>query len=101
MKKKPALIAVVTITAATVGLTFIQPTIIHQLVIWVSGMFAVLVALAVFAISNWQQSERKPMAPAYDRWVCRMVEHGRANGYSDQKIAMDHGIDIDVIKAIP
>lgn len=101
MKKKTALIGVCTIAASTIGLTFIQPTIIHQLVIWVAGVFSMLVALAVFAIGNWQQSERKPLAPAYDRWVCRMVEHGRANGYSDQKIALDHGIDIDVIKAIP
>ena len=101
MKKNTATWCVGLIAAVTLAMTFSQPTVIHQLVVWVSGLFAVVVTLALFVVGSWPQTERKPLAPAYDRWVCRMVEHGRANGYSDRKIALDHGIDIDVIKAIP
>lgn len=99
--KKSATNAVISfITAATIGLTFIQPTIIHQLVMWVSGMFAVLVTLALFIISNAQQAPTTVKQNG-DDYLINMTRSYRLVGYSDENIATALNADIDVIKAIP
>lgn len=109
MKKKTALIGICAIAASTLALTFIQPTIIHQLVIWVAGMFAVLVVLAVFAVDNIAEGGENKHASRikstavseYDKWVIDRTKKGRELGVPDEVIAETIGADIDVIKAIP
>lgn len=104
MKKKTALIGVCTIAASTIGLTFIQPTIIHQLVIWVAGLFALLVVLAVFAVDHATEGDSARAAAqwsAEDSAVILAVRGMREQHMRDETISRMLNIDIDVIKAIP
>lgn len=95
-------------------MTFIQPTVIHQLVVWVSGLFVVVVALALFAVSNWPQGsvvnnivdvERSRPTPTaahtQDEALILTVRALRNQHFSDWAISRTLNTDIDVIKAIP
>lgn len=102
MHKVTATWSIGLIAATTLALTFIQPTIIHQLVIWVGGTFAILVALALFVVGNWPHPQQEPRKPNADEYTIAVVKELRTlNGWEDAFIAKHTGIDIDVIKAIP
>ena len=102
MKSKTATKVVIGIIfAATVLLTFIQPSVIHQLVVWVGGSFAVLVALALFVVGNWPVATVAVPKDQSDRAVIDVVRMMRKAGASDEGISRAYGFDIDVIKAIP
>lgn len=101
MKKKPALIGVCAVAASTLALTFIQPTIIHQLVIWVAGMFAVLVVLAVMALSAIEDVRKPEGFSSEDMAIILAVRGMREQHMRDEIIARLLNTDIDVIKAIP
>ena len=114
MKKNTAVITISLIAAVTVAMTFIQPTVIHQLVVWVSGLFAVVMALALFAVSNWPQGsvvnnivDVKMPRPTHtaahtqDEALILTVRALRKQNFSDWAISRTLKIDIDVIKAIP
>lgn len=101
MKSKTATIWVIgVIFVLTVLLTFIQPSVIHQLVVWVSGSFAVLVALALFVVGNWPAPAEKPRALS-DMEIVTLVTKDRMKGRTDEFIAGSTGIDIDVVRSIP
>lgn len=100
MKKNTATWCIGLIAAVTLAMTFIQPTVIHQLVVWVSGLFAVVMVLALFVIGNWPQPQPQP-ATNGDDYLIKMTRVYRNRGYSEQNIATALNTDIDVIKAIP
>ena len=102
MKAKTANIYIYLFTAATVVVSFIQPTVIHQIVTWVAGAFCVLVVLALFAIGNWRGAAVvNNVAPTADAVVLGVIAKLRHNGWDDNTIASLTGFDIDVIKAVP
>lgn len=111
MKSKTATIWIIgVIFVLTVLLTFIQPSVIHQLVVWVSGAFAVLVALALFVVGNWPEAAQQPTKDAWktaapecreDQAVIAAVKALRQYHMDDAQVAAITGFDIDVIKAVP
>ena len=102
MKSKTATTWIIGIIfVLTVLLTFVQPSVIHQLVVWVSGSFAVLVALALFVVGNWPTTAEAKAQPTTDAVVLGAVAKLRHNGWDDATVASLTGFDIDVIKAIP
>lgn len=98
MKAKTAKYLLLAVAAATVAMTFIQPTVIHQLVVWVSGMFALLLTVGLFVVGYEQQDEQGLNT---DTGIIKTVKSLRALEWSDNLIASRTGIDIDVVKAIP
>lgn len=111
MKAKTAKYLIISVMIATVAITFVQPTVIHQLVVWVSGMFAVLVTLALFMVGNWRvnavqsnnyaEGRKGWRLQEQDTYIIKMTHSYRLAGYSDENIAIALNTDIDVIKAIP
>lgn len=102
MHKSTVAVLIGIITALTVLLTLTQNTVIQQLVVWAGGIFAVLVALAIFIVLNWpQQEEKQTPVEEHDRYIFRMTRHYRSIGYQDSTIADALNTDIEIIKAIP
>lgn len=101
MKKQTAGILIALTSLVTVGVTFLQPSVIHQLAVWVSGCFGVLVILALFVVRNWPAMEQPQDTMVTDAAIIRMVRHYRALGYSDLHIAAAMKTDIAVVEAIP
>lgn len=100
MKKNTATWCIGLTAAVTLAMTFIQPTVIHQLVVWLSGLFAVVMVLALFVVGNWPQPATQPKTNG-DAYLIQMTRVYRNLGYSEQNIATALNTDIDVIKAIP
>ena len=102
MKSKNATKGIIgVIFVLTVLLTFIQPSVIHQLAVWVSGSFAVLVALALFVVGSWPTTAEAKVQPTTDAVVLGAVAKLRHNGWDDATIASLTGFDIDVVRSIP
>ena len=103
MKKQTAGILIVLTSLVTVGVTFLQPSVIHQLAVWVSGCFGVLVILALFVVRNWPDAVEISAEEhiGTDAAIIRMVRHYRTLGYSDHHIAIAMKTDIAVVEAIP
>lgn len=101
MKKQTAGILIALTSLVTVAVTFIQPSVIHQLAVWVSGSFGVLVILALFVVRNWPAPAAPEEHLSTDAAIIRMVRHYRALGYSDHHIAIAMKTDIAVVEAIP
>ena len=102
MKSKTATKVIIgVIFVLTVLLTFIQPSVIHQLVVWVSGAFAVLVALALFVVGNWPVATVAVPKDQSDRAVIDLVRVARNAGATDEGISTAYGFDIDVVRSIP
>lgn len=111
MKSKTATIWIIGIIfAATVLLTFVQPSVIHQLVVWVSGSFAVLVALALFVVGNWPVAAAQPTKAAWktttpecreDQAIIAAVKAMRQYRMDDSAISQLLALDIDVVRSIP
>lgn len=99
MKKKTALIGVCLIAASTIGLTFIQPTIIHQLVIWVAGVFALLVVLGVFLVDSAVSVAPTEIAIG-EQGLTFAVRGMREQQLSDSVIARLLKTDIETVKAV-
>lgn len=98
MRAQTAKYCVLAVVVATVALTFIQPSIIHQLVVWVSGLFAVVALLALFVIA----SAPKPTAakPAPDFLTEAQVIVMRHHKCSDEYIAKSLGISVETVKGM-
>ncbi len=95
MKAKHAVIAIAVITS---GLTFIQPTVIHQLVVWVGGVFAILACLALVVINA---TEQKPVAPKQPDFLTEaQVIVMRQHKCSDEYIAKTLGISVETVKGM-
>ena len=105
MKKNTATWCVGLIAAVTLAMTFSQPTVIHQLVVWVSGLFAVVMVLALFVVGNWPDtsavSALATNKPTADEVLILTVQALRNQQFSDFAISSVLKTDIDVIKAIP
>lgn len=99
MKKRTASFAIGFVSLATVAITFTQPTVIHQLVVWAGGIFGLLSVMAVFAISNWPHITAATENSG-DTAKIDLVKYLRTRGMPDSAIAANTGIDIDVIEAI-
>ena len=101
MKSKTATKAIIgVIFVLTVLLTFIQPSVIHQLAVWASGSFAVLVALALFVVGNWPVSAKPENSD--DKNFADLINKMREvyPMASDEDIAATLNIDTDVVKAV-
>lgn len=95
MNAKHAVIAIVVVTTA---LTFIQPTVIHQLVIWVGGLFGLVACLALFVIST--MSKKETAKPAPDFLTEAQVIVMRQHKCSDEYIAKALGISVETVKGM-
>lgn len=98
MKVKTAKTLVLFVAAITVVLTFIQPTVIHQLVVWVSGLFAVVTCLALFVIASAPKTTTAKPAPDFltEAQVIVMRQHK----CSDEYIAKTLGISVETVKGM-
>lgn len=95
MKAKHAVIAIFVIT---MGLTFIQPSIIHQLVVWVAGLFSLVAVLAGFVIDAVNKNTAAKPAPDFltEAQVIVMRHHK----CSDEYIAKSLGISVETVKGM-
>lgn len=98
MKAKTAKYCVLAVVAITTALTFIQPTVIHQLTVWVGGVFAIVACLALFIISALSQKQASTPAPDFltEAQVIVMRQHK----CSDEYIAKTLGISVETVKGI-
>lgn len=98
MRAQTAKHCVVAAVVTTTALTFIQPTVIHQLVIWVAGMFTVLVCLALVVISATEQKQPAKASPDFmtEAQVIVMRQHK----CSDEYIAKTLGISVETVKGM-
>lgn len=98
MKAQSAKYCVLAVVATTTALTFIQPTVIHQLVVWVVGMFAILACLALVVISAIEQKPAARKEPDFltEAQVIVMRQHK----CSDEYIAKTLGISVETVKGM-
>jgi hypothetical protein len=102
MNKQVAIIAIILITVATIGLSFTQATVINQLVTWIGGGFAVLVALSLFVVKNWPEGQfANHQARTAEEILAEKVRGMRKFKYTDEYIADSLNTQIDIIKSIP
>lgn len=98
MKAKTAKYGVLALVVTTTALTFIQPTVIHQLVVWVGGMFAILACLALVVISA---TEQEPVASKQPDFLTEaQVIVMRQHKCSDEYIAKTLGISVETVKGM-
>ena len=81
--------------------TIPEPDAARGEVVWVSGAFAVLVALALFVVGNWPAATVAVPKDQSDRAVIDVVRMMRKAGASDEGISRAYGFDIDVVRSIP
>lgn len=99
MKKKTALTGICLVAAATLALTFIQPTAIHQLVIWVAGIFGLLVVMGAFLVDS-ATSVAVSVQPIGEQGLTLAVRGMREQQMSDNVIAQLLKTNIETVKAV-
>lgn len=110
MKTKTQIAVWITL-AITFAVAMSQPTIIHQIAVFASGIFAMLGIGLVFLVRNWPETATKPEESTdadtvkTDSVVIserekHCVRQMRLAGWSDKGIADSTGFHIENIKAI-
>lgn len=100
MQKNKTAWSVGAVAIATLALTFTQPTVIHQLVVWIGGIFAVLVLGVLFFVLN--SEEKKATAGRdSDQATFLSVTALREFNLGDVAIARMLKLDVDVVSAVP
>lgn len=103
---------------ATVAITFAvamsQPTIVHQIAVFVSGLFAMLAIGLVFLVRNWPETATKPEPqqtivndeplskplPELSGRYLLQIRHLRDLGWTDKGISDATGYTIEQVRAV-
>lgn len=100
MKKNKTAWSVAAVAVITVAMSFTQPTVIHQLMVWVSGIFTVLVLGVMFSVLN-SEEKKETIIKDSDQATVLAVNAMREFNLSDVAVARMLNLDVDVVSSIP